>query len=279
MCARRECDENVARSPTGYSDAAEGGELSAGVRSRYAERFGSSARTQFRAIALPFGRGPRPFALRRVAYHSARVKRGHWIVAVVALGAALMWFAAAQSNSGQLGPVETGPETPSSAATTPVAREPAEPEPAAEPEPEAPGTPAAPSAQPASPSEQPTQPAPSGPTAPQRSGPVDALQQAFASEPRASSAVSAESAIEASFRRAEVPRTLLKSVLCRSTVCKVETRWSPERASGFMVAFMQLVVQPQEQHTFDHDLGVAPEGEPDADGSRAVTVYVKYANR
>jgi hypothetical protein len=120
---------------------------------------------------------------------------------------------------------------------------------------------------------------PSGPSAPQRSGPVDALQQAFASEPRASSAVSAESAIEASFRRAEVPRTLLKSVLCRSTVCKVETRWSPERASGFMVAFMQLVVQPQEQHTFDHELGVAPEGEPDADGSRAVTVYVKYANR
>jgi hypothetical protein len=46
-----------------------------------------------------------------------------------------------------------------------------------------------------------------------------------------------------------------------------------------MLAFMQLVMQPQEQHAFDHELGVSPEGEPDADGSRAVTVYVKHSDR
>jgi hypothetical protein len=205
--------------------------------------------------------------------------RGHWIVAVVALGAGLMWFALAQSNSGQPSPVENASDTPSSAAAAPAAPQPAEPEQAAAPEPEAPQTAVTPSAQPASPIEQPAVPDPSGPQVPQRSGPVDALAQAFASEPRASSAVQVEAAIQAAFRRAEVPPALLKSVLCRSTVCKVETRWTPDRAQGFMLAFMQLVMQPQEQHAFDHELGVSPEGEPDADGSRAVTVYVKHSDR
>ncbi|HEX4351847.1 MAG TPA: hypothetical protein VHZ95_03015 [Polyangiales bacterium] len=111
--------------------------------------------------------------------------------------------------------------------------------------------------------------------APGRSGPVDEWKQLFGSEPRASAAVGAESAIEAAFRRPEVPAGLMKSVMCRSTVCKIETRWSPDRAAGFMVALMQLVAPPQAKATFDHELGISPEGEADADGSRAIDVYLK----
>jgi hypothetical protein len=202
--------------------------------------------------------------------------RAHWIVAVVALGAALMWLAAAHFNRGRPRRTEDGPDTSSSPATDAVVIGPAEPAQPAAAEPQAPAA-ATPSTQPASPIEQPT---PAGPRAPERSGPIGGLEQSFASEPRASSAVGVESAIDAVFRRPEVPRALLKSVMCRSTVCKIETRWSPERAAGFMVALMQLVTQSQgEQRVFDHELGIAPEGEPDADGSRAIVVYLKYFER
>jgi hypothetical protein len=192
---------------------------------------------------------------------------------LVALGVAMIWFVAVRSDSsGRTDP--PAPELPSPAAPVP--------QPAS----------AAPNPQPATPPEKP-QPAthtqaptlneqasdrgsPSGIKPPERSGPVDELKQSFASEPRASAAVSVESAISAAFQRPEVPQGLLKSVLCRSTVCRVETRWSPDRAAGFMVALMQLVTQPpNDQPAFDHNLGISPEAEPNADGNHAIDVYLK----
>jgi hypothetical protein len=74
-----------------------------------------------------------------------------------------------------------------------------------------------------------------------------------------------------------VPAGLLKSVLCRRTVCRVETRWAPDRGIGFMSAFTRLLMQAPGAdvvRVFDTNLGISPEGEPDAAGVRPVEVYI-----
>jgi hypothetical protein len=75
---------------------------------------------------------------------------------------------------------------------------------------------------------------------PEASGPIAELKQAFETEPRDSAAQVPESRIQSEFKRSDVPAGLLKSVLCRKSVCKVSTLWTPERAVGFMGAFMRL---------------------------------------
>ena len=74
-----------------------------------------------------------------------------------------------------------------------------------------------------------------------------------------------------------MPSGLLKSVLCRQTVCRIETRWTPARGIGFMSAFTRLLMTPpgtEPPKLFDPNLGVSPEGEAGADGTRAVDVYL-----
>ena len=111
---------------------------------------------------------------------------------------------------------------------------------------------------------------------PDPGGPIAELSQLYASEPRASGSQSVESVIEAHFRRTEVPTGLLKSVLCRTTVCRIETRWSPERAQGFMSAMMHLVTEPvNDRLSFDHHLAIAPEAANAPDGTRTIEVYVR----
>jgi hypothetical protein len=113
---------------------------------------------------------------------------------------------------------------------------------------------------------------------PERSGPVDELQRAFEHEPRASSGARFEAAIEEQFRRPEVRAGLLKSVICRTTVCRIETRWSPERAEGFMGALMHLVADPSGAETmFDSQLGISPEANVGPDGTWSIEVYLKLA--
>jgi cytoskeletal protein RodZ len=208
------------------------------------------------------------------------VKRNHVLLLVVALGAVVVWVATSWS------PIEhDGAEAP---APLPTAEQ-AEPPPAAPPL----STPTTPSNQPAAPTPEAPQPTAATPTPtapaeepsnkptplppPQRSGRVDELEKRFNTEHRDSAAPTAESAVEASFRRPEVQPGLLKSVQCRASVCKVETRWTTERAVGFMAAFMDLVLpkQGQEPPPFKQDLAIAPAEKPDADGSLAVDVYVE----
>ncbi|HKU41908.1 MAG TPA: hypothetical protein VJR89_27310 [Polyangiales bacterium] len=156
--------------------------------------------------------------------------------------------------------------------------------------PAAPNT--APATQAATPSERPApanteaSPNPSGESqassgvpipAPVRSGPVDELKRAFESEPRASTGARIEAAIEAQFRRADIPAGLLESVMCRTTVCRVETRWSPERAEGFMGAFMRLMQPEGTASLFDEKLAISPEADVGPDRSQAIDVYLKRA--
>jgi hypothetical protein len=182
----------------------------------------------------------------------------------------------------------TAPDTdqPAAAPTPPTSPEPHEPHEPHEPteEPHEPAEPPAnaPSAEPAPPPQAPPaeQAAPTAADqipAPERTGPVEELKAAFESEPRDSNATEAESAIQAAFRRPEVPSGLVKSVLCRTSVCKVETRWTPAGAAGFMGAFMNLVASPEgaSNRMFGPEIAVAPEGAPDTNGERSIDVYLK----
>jgi hypothetical protein len=111
---------------------------------------------------------------------------------------------------------------------------------------------------------------------PQRTGPVDELAALFAKEPRASDASAIESLVTASFQRPGVPPGLLQSALCRTSVCRVQTQWSPERAQGFLAAVMQLVARPNGDPTdFDPHVAIEPAEASAAAGDRAVTVYLR----
>lgn len=208
--------------------------------------------------------------------------RTSWAVVVIVLTAALLWIVTAWNtrDQGDHRSDEAEAELPPSADPdpgAPAARAPAAVEPGA-----APAAPAAPEAPaPAAPATPEPEPEPAPPVAnlppPEKSGPVDELKAAFASEPRDSAASEFEKRIEVAFKSTDVPVALLKSVLCHKTVCRVETRWNPERAIGFMAAFTRLMMGPDGRPTgqFDSSLAISPEGEPDAQGTRAVDVYIK----
>jgi hypothetical protein len=170
---------------------------------------------------------------------------------------------------------------PSSAGGAPVDEALVAEPPPSEPEPPAAAAPPAaadPSAKPAprAPSEPEPAPAANLPP-PEKTGPVDELKARFANESRDPRASDLEKSIEAAFKNDDVPAALLGSIECRRSVCKVETRWSADRAIGFMSAFTRLLMLPPGSTTpqvFDTNLAVSPEGAPDANGVRTVDVYL-----
>lgn len=219
-------------------------------------------------------------------YDKTCVKRNHVLLLAVALGAILVWVATSWSpiahDGAEAPPAEPTAEQPEPPPTTPPLATPTMPAtPPNQPQPPAPEAPqpsaATPTPTPAAATEEPPSNKPTPLPPPQRSGRVDELEKRFRTEHRDSAAANAESAVETSFRRPEVQPGLLKSVQCRASVCKVETRWTPERAVGFMAAFMDLVLPKQGQPAppFQQDLAIAPADKPDADGSLAVDVYVE----
>lgn len=100
-------------------------------------------------------------------------------------------------------------------------------------------------------------------------GPVDELRRQFDGEPRPSSAGEREARIEQVFRQPSVDPGLLKSVLCRQTVCKVVVGWSQRRMSDYMVAITGLLPM------FDPTIAVSPVASPDAEGIYDATVYLR----
>lgn len=112
---------------------------------------------------------------------------------------------------------------------------------------------------------------------PERNGPVDEYKALYARESRDSTALSAERDIEAAFRTKHIPPGLLESVVCRSSVCRVRTRWSPDHAEGFMMALTALLIVDPTGETaprFDSILAIDPESDP-SDRSQQVAVYFK----
>jgi hypothetical protein len=103
---------------------------------------------------------------------------------------------------------------------------------------------------------------------PQASGPIAELKQAFEKEPRDSAAQLPESRIESEFKKSDIAPGLLKSVLCRKSVCRVEVLWAPERAIAFMSAFTRLSAD------FEPDIALDPHGPADARQQLQVDVYL-----
>jgi hypothetical protein len=197
--------------------------------------------------------------------------------ALIALfsGALLLWFALRWDAKGA--PAEPAHETETnarepSAAPDSIAHE--EPSATHAPQPIAPTAPSPAQAN----AQQPTTVAAPGSTIPppQRTGPVDELAALFAKEPRASDASAIESRVAAQFQRADARGGLLQSALCRTSVCRVQAQWSPQRAQGFLAAVMQLVAQPNGEPTeLDPQIAIAPAEPAGASGERAVTVYLR----
>jgi outer membrane biosynthesis protein TonB len=222
-------------------------------------------------------------------YDKGEVSRNFWLTTSLVLGAAAIWWAVLW---GPAKPDATEPDAEEPAAIAPDTEQPAAavPTPPASPPPHDDHertTPTAPpanapsaEASPAPTAPPPQQAAPTAPDqipAPERTGPVDQRKAAFESEPRDSNASEPESAIQAAFRRPEVPSGMVKSVLCRRSVCKVETRWTPAGAAGFMGALMHLVASPEgaANRKFEPEIAVAPEDAPDTNGERSIDVYLK----
>lgn len=168
--------------------------------------------------------------------------------------------------------------------------EPAEPEPAAEPEaPAEPEKPAAadPNAKPAEPGTKAAKPEPGqpgeaeadnpdeeeqgeGPPPPvQATGPTDVLKDAFDKQTRdALWAKDSEARISAMFG-GDVPAEMLQNASCRKAVCRLQLRWTRDRAEAYVSVYQSLHQQ------FGPEVGVEPIGEADADdGHQEVDVYV-----
>ena len=114
---------------------------------------------------------------------------------------------------------------------------------------------------------------------PERGGPVDELKAKFEREPRDSQAYHFEQEIEAAFDFKGVHASLLENVVCRRSVCQIRTRWTPDNAEGFMVAFTALLMNPEpdnpEPRSFGTDLAIDPQGAPGPGGAHDVTVYIR----
>jgi hypothetical protein len=101
---------------------------------------------------------------------------------------------------------------------------------------------------------------------PERQGPVDRLKEQFEKEPRDSAAHAIESRIQEAFRDPAIPPSVLSSVLCRKTVCRVQVRWTEEHATAFLLAVTKLMPD------LSTDLAFAP-GPRDSAGAIPIEVY------
>jgi len=107
---------------------------------------------------------------------------------------------------------------------------------------------------------------------PQRQGPVDDLSNTFASESRGEGSAPEEARVKEAFVDPQIPKSLLHSVECRRTVCRLELRWSPERDPGYVLGLTKAV------GSFSAPLGVEEPGAADAQGQRPLTVYFGLAH-
>jgi hypothetical protein len=118
----------------------------------------------------------------------------------------------------------------------------------------------------AQPDDEQADPPPPPPTA---GGPTPVLKQAFDTEPRDPLwAADTEAHIKALFHGEDVPSELLQSTSCRKAVCRVELRWTRERATAYVSVYEAM------HKEFGGELGVEPIGEPDDKGQEQVNLYL-----
>lgn len=188
------------------------------------------------------------------------------IGALIVLAAILWWLALARRaapeelrSAPSPEPVATPPPAaaPLARAAVPV-EEPATPEPSE------------PVAAPAAPAVEPSQPSAAEPIPPDTRGFVAALQQVYESSPRASDAGKSEAELERVFRGEGGAAGLLRSVLCREHVCRLELHWTPAHAALYQRAMEELTAGNAK------NLATRAE-EPDGSGLVRVEVYWRRA--
>jgi hypothetical protein len=169
--------------------------------------------------------------------------RRPFVIAALVVLAALLWWLALSRRDGPddalpglgKGPVELSPFAGPRAPTPPGAprdTEPIEPVEPVEPSPAVPAPPA---------EEAVEQPMAAAPIPPDTRGFVDALAQSFDGAPRASDAGAIEGSIRRLFRGDDVPSGMLRAVLCRQAVCKLELRWTAEHDAAYQRAMNELI--------------------------------------
>lgn len=118
---------------------------------------------------------------------------------------------------------------------------------------------------------------------PSASGPLAELQKEFEGAARDTDSARVESLIAEAFKLQHVPPELLESAVCQGGICRVRTRWTPERAGGFMVAVTTLAVKVpgdgQDTLMFDRNIAVGPASDRNSNGERSIEVYLRKRNK
>jgi hypothetical protein len=102
---------------------------------------------------------------------------------------------------------------------------------------------------------------------PRPEGPIAELKQAFETEPRDSAAADVESAVQRAVRELGLTPSLFTSVLCRATVCRLQLRWQPERATQYAMLMTRFVDE------FQGHPAVEPGASADPEGTLPLDVY------
>ena len=107
------------------------------------------------------------------------------------------------------------------------------------------------------------------PEPPVASGPVAVLRQAFERQPRDGLwAGDVEHKLRGLFGTADVPAALLSETACRSSVCRIDLKWSPSHATAYVAVYEATT------RLSGTALGVEPVGEADDHGVQHVQLYV-----
>jgi type IV secretory pathway VirB10-like protein len=104
-------------------------------------------------------------------------------------------------------------------------------------------------------------------------GPLAEYKAQFAQEPRDSAASDAEQLVRAAFNPKDGPRPVFRSVLCRETICKIETRISTESMGAYVAAMTRMVHEEFDAKLATERTTLAESGEV------SVTVYAKRPER
>lgn len=106
------------------------------------------------------------------------------------------------------------------------------------------------------------------PPPPTAAGPAAVLKHAFETEPRDPLwAADSEHKLK-TLVGGDVPAELLQSAACRNAVCKVELRWTADRAAAY-VSFYEAA-----HKQLGGEVGVEPQGAPDDKGLARVDLYL-----
>ncbi len=102
-------------------------------------------------------------------------------------------------------------------------------------------------------------------------GPVAEYRAQFERDTRGSDAAPLENRVREAFQASKEAPDLVKSVLCKKTVCKIEMRWSNERMRPYIAGLTRVWYGEK----FARTPALSPVGEKGKDGLQIVEVYLR----